>query len=245
MVANYKPGKYPIIPGGDPQYLRSEFDSIAAALKSTQDSLGAVDLTALETDVAAAQSDITTLQATSPPGLVFLQRQTVTSPVAAIDFTGLDTTYDVYVFEGTNLRPSVTTGGAIAARCSNDNGASFYAGANYSSTSIYSYQTFGSFVFANNYADATQSMFGVTHAIDVPNTTGYLNFTMHCYGMSVGPVFGLFDISSVSWHSSLGNMWIKTAALCNAGGTNAIRFLAHSGSNIATGTITLYGMRKT
>jgi hypothetical protein len=174
------------------------------------------------------------------PGLVLLSSQTVSSPVAAVDFTsGIDGTYDEYEFHVIHAVP-VTDGQPLYLRTSTDGGSTFDASAgNY----IYRMVTVSAAaVFVTDSTSATQiQLIGSTVGSDT-NETGVC-IVVRLIAPSAA------QYTTLNWTGS----YVDNAGWnlpVTGGGTrrsaadvDAIRFLFASG-NIERGTFRLYGVKK-
>lgn len=194
----------------------------------------ATDLSALTAAVAANAAAITALQATSPPGLIFLLSQTA-SNTSSIAFTGLDnTTYDHYVFHF-SLRPSVTDVG-LDIRMSTNNGASYDSGSVYWWSWVYStLNASGAFqtgVFPGN-------LIQISGGRNTSRSNGTIRF-WPSNGTDQNFIEGstAYINSAALVHAHVAGIHASTTTA-----VNAIQFFATSG-NLTSGTIKLYGVRK-
>jgi len=179
--------------------------------------------------------------AASGASLVLIQSQTA-SASATIDFTtGIDSTYDEYLFVFTNLLPAVNAS-VMLGKVSQDAGATWKGGG--------TDYVYGSVIYSDTGASANQYSNG-----------GNTNFRFNPYTMTnvdsglcgelrlFGPagtalkkiitwLFGYLDTTT--------NVTMEVGAggfVLNAAAVNGVRFYMNSG-NIASGTIALYGVRK-
>lgn len=200
----------------------------------------------LKAQILVLQAQIAALQAVPPqppPGMVFISRKTVTSPVPDMVFTGMDLTYDTYVFEGANLMVSVES--SIAFQTSNDNGASFFTSGIYYTNIIYD---FNAAAASDSHAFGTlhngQPFSYLTHGIPVGAPYSG-QFTLKLRGAGVGQLYGQGIVESGHYHGANGAMTWYSFNMIAAGGHNALRFVLPSGGSFTAGSITMYGMRKT
>ncbi|ALN73531.1 hypothetical protein [Aureimonas sp. AU20] len=176
------------------------------------------------------------------PGLVFISAQTVSSAVAAVDFTGLSNAYDEYVIHFQNVVPSADTNFNL--RTSANNGSSFDAG-----STDYSHSVLESLNGVNNG--------GGSPANSLIPVAGFLN------GLRLGQQFGGASgevvisrpasttegtqIRTISTFTPPGGDQLATGITSGnrraVAAVNAVRLFMGSG-NIASGTFKLYGMRK-
>jgi hypothetical protein len=178
--------------------------------------------------------------------MTFIRRQAVTTPVTAIDFTGLTAAYDVYVLEGAGL--SVNQDGAgIFLRASLNNGATFDTSGVYYSDMIYHYWNGDTGVAYATSPTATIYQ-QITHGQGGPSLVALpFDFTLRVYGCGVGERYATFQSYATNYHNTVnGPMSLLSAGwYLGGGGVNAIRLFNHLGGSIVSGSVTMYGMRKT
>lgn len=177
-------------------------------------------------------------------GYTLIETQTA-SASASLDFTtGLDSTYDQYVFKFSGLKPA-TDGVSFYMRVSTDGGAS------YDSSSSYEYQTQinRSQGTAKNIRSTGNTVIALAQTAanyDVGNNTGegigtgsldvWLG-SADVYFTVCGEI-GIWNSGNGVSHSSIVGGWRGSATA-----VNAIQFFFQSG-NIASGSISLYGVKK-
>jgi len=220
------------------------FDRMAAAALTGSD-------TKLVTGTAGANGDIATWNAdgdvvggTQPAQLtamVFIESQDAAGD-ATLDFTGFNAAiYDGYLFMLHNLKPA-TDGVSLRMRMSNDGGTSFVGTAAYDSVGQALTATAGTptpAYFGNAGAGSTSLVlssedignsgteYGFSGRIDVHKpVAGSAKYTMNG---------GYENTSNVTVHAT-------GAGQCTDGTIDAVRFY-FSSDNIASGTITMYGLR--
>jgi hypothetical protein len=177
------------------------------------------------------------------PGLVLLSTQTVASPVAAVDFTsGIDGTYDEYEFRLYNIIPE-TDAVALYMRTSTDGGSTFD-----STASDYDWG-----IIRQNVSSATiNGDFG--SSADVIELTGNTSTGSDTGEVGVSGYVRLFNPSAAQQcvidyrilnitNNPFLNQNIGAAKRNAAANVDAVRFFFSSG-NIESGTIRLYGIRK-
>jgi hypothetical protein len=189
----------------------------------------------LKSNGASAPSWITP----SSGALVFISSATASSS-ATIDFTGISSTYDVYVVEFVSIVGASSTG--FKALTSSNNGSS-YDTSNYAFSSI----GCGSSIFT---AQVDSSGGGATYISIWNNNSNSISSTTSDSGLS-GFAYIMNPASSANTQILWNATWCSGANAVSFGtGTgvktstspvNAIRFLMNSG-NIASGTIRLYGI---
>lgn len=171
-----------------------------------------------------------------PAGVTLLDSQTA-STSATLDFTtGIDDTYDVYLFELVNITPA-SDGVELNLRISQDSGSTWKASANNyewrqdmtsgsSSTSATEIQ-----IGENLGNAAAESYCGTVRLYNPSNTTKHKLFA----GMSTH--WNNAGTTLLELQACAGSYNADTAAI------NGVQFLMSSG-NIASGTIYLYGVTK-
>jgi hypothetical protein len=173
-------------------------------------------------------------------GLSLIQSQTANNS-ATLDFTtGINSTYDEYLFILSNITPQ-TDAVNLAIRVSEDGGSTWKAGA-----SDYTYTrhdnnstpadaangaTSTALVINGDIGNAAAESLSGEVRLFKPSVAGkYHAFTFHNQGFS-GPGLNYSVVGS------------GISAVSGLAAINGVRFL-HSSGNIASGTISLYGVRK-
>lgn len=197
---------------------------------------------AIATNITTNTNDITTLKATSPPGLVFLSSQLVSSPVAAVVFTGIGSTYDAYQFHINGAKPS-SHNAPLWMQISVDGGATWKNTTNIW-TWVYSYIAGGATAYGhNNTAEASNAYFRIGGATS--STWGNESEVM-LYPNS-GQNLNTLSWRSIDYYDAGGGVYQVIGSgneASDATRCNAVRFLFASG-NVVSGRINMYGMRKT
>jgi len=169
--------------------------------------------------------------AVAGPNMVFLATTDASSD-ATLDFTAFDgTSYDAYVFVLQNIVPS-TSGSNLLFRTSTDGGSTFDDGA-----SDYEYNTNGS----PGTSSTTDSSIGLGFTVDGNSSRG-LSGNVWVYGphlskntvVSAQVAYTTGSAGDMLWRAFGGRRNDNTAV-------DAVRFLFDAG-NIASGTITMYGL---
>jgi hypothetical protein len=187
----------------------------------------------LKSNGASAPSWITP----SSGALVFISSATASSS-ATIDFTGLSSTYDVYVVEIVSAVPA--TGSYLYMRSSSNNGSSY-------DTSGYEYSGIGTQTTNGNVN--VDSSYGAAALMPVSFNGGPISTTASDSGCSgfvyiMNPAaanYTQFLVSENHYGGSGGIQSHGTGIKKSTTPVNAIRFYANSG-NIASGTFRLYGI---
>lgn len=190
-------------------------------------------------------TSVTALPAAVPTdNLILISTQTASSSATISFTTGIDSTYDEYIFKFINIHPSVD-GGRFEFNLSTDSGSNY----NVTKTTTYFYAY-------HNEADTSAAVEYDTDA-DLAQSTGYqrIQFVGNANDENLSGTLQLFNPSSTVYVKHfIGNInnYLNTDYSVNAfiagyGNTtsaiNAIRFQFSSG-NIDDGIIKLYGVKK-
>ena len=169
---------------------------------------------------------------------VLIASQTVTTAVAAVDFTiGINNTYDVFEVECIDIITPTASAAAFAMRGSINGGAAWRSGANDYS---YGYSNAGPVGYSGGGGSAAYLMLSFD---TYPSTTYPLNCFAKIFRPWHASVYG-----AVLWQTgqcySDGN-WYSLIGACqfNFFAINALRSMFNTG-NIRGGTINLYGIGK-
>lgn len=172
--------------------------------------------------------------------LILIQSQIVSSPVASVDFTGIDATYDEYEIHVLGFQPSVAAW--LALRFSQDGGATFKAGG-----ADYGYVYFGFLASntASNFGSNGSSMMFIG-ASDIFVGAQYSgSYRINLYRLSSTILrkhiswIGTGSGSGATWSGSGGGTYfIDTNAV------NALRFISSVAGNITAGIFNLYGIKR-
>jgi hypothetical protein len=192
----------------------------------------------------AQWTDATHIQGVEGRGrLVLITTQTVGAAVASVDFTaGIDATYDEYELHwfGVNF----STDSFLAARISQDNGATWKAGA---ADYLYGF-VFTQFSAANSGFNGSGSgtSFGlITQTVSAAVTSLPAAGRMMCFAPSSTAIKKTFLYDSTACHISLGQHrqsgWWQYTIDNNA--INGLRIYPSAG-NFTAGTFILYGVKK-
>jgi hypothetical protein len=201
---------------------------------------GGANITTAAGDRAIYESDGTTVYCVSyiradgqpvvgsASGLVLLATAEP-SNVAAVDFTNIDDTYDLYTFELINVVPA-TDSAFLLLRTSSNNGSSFDAGAS-------------DYLWDNN---ATQNAIYISDAVSNVTAEGGCSAEVDLMDPANTAVNTTFTVLSVTYGAASAAYTNLFHGACrnSTAAVNAVRFLFSTG-NIASGKIKLYGRRKT
>jgi hypothetical protein len=162
---------------------------------------------------------------------------TTASSSSSVVFTGLSSTYNLYIIEITDLVPS-TDNTALWLRTSSNNGSSYDA-----SASDYNYQdwTIATTTAATGGTDGDSKISAIDQAGTGSNETISGLIHLHKPSTSTFTRFS-YTFSQSSQASAAGRARFGVGARRAASATNAIQFIMSSG-NIASGVFTLYGVR--
>ena len=170
-------------------------------------------------------------------GMMQLIQTISASNDATIDFTGIDGTYDVYFITGTNLVPAVDNNDFYVRTSI---ASSFKSGASDYSWDYFAFNVGGT----GNVVDASDSEIEILRAIG--NDAGRsMSFNLYLHGPS-NTALNKKLLYKASGTTTAGVLQSNTGSGTYLGGTQAIdgiRFL-FSGGNIASGEISLYGIKK-
>lgn len=151
--------------------------------------------------------------------LILLSSQSISSPVGQVDFTGIDGTYDEYIFTIANLVPSVLND-TLWLRYSNDGGSTFNSGAtDYRVTGAYDTKIIIASTVSN--VDATGGAGGNVILQKPSSTTRYVK-TISFVGVYNAGVLSVCGTSTA------------------LGAVDAVRFI-FAGGNVSSGNIKMYG----
>ena len=217
----------------------------SAGLKSSADSSGVLALqtngtTALSISTGQVVSFTNPLAGSTGASLVLIQSQTASSS-ATLDFiTGIDSTYLHYLFVLENVKP-VNANRALYMRFSTNSGSTYQA-TNYqynlqqqnsNGTDVSGYSAGSGITSAIVFGDQISNNAGeggMNGIIQIFDPAG----SNQKFASGNG---GYLRAASLNTSCSMAGLWATTTAV------NAIRFLMSSG-NIASGTIALYGVKK-
>lgn len=172
-------------------------------------------------------------------GWIPLQTQTVSSPVASVDFTtGIDSTYKAYVIVG---KVVVTADEGYFVRTSNDGGSTYDSGA---SDYMRTYYAFDGASFAGGTNSQTGDNITVNPGGSVGSAAGEsAAIVMFLFDPSDATKETLIDIES-TYVSTTGNLGktMLSAKRSAAEAVNAVRLATFSSTFAAGTTFTLYGI---
>ena len=214
---------------------------IGAADLATDAVTTAKILDANVTTAKIADDAVTDAKVLNPSGMVFISSQDA-SASATLDFTGFDASkYDGYMFVLGNVTPA-TDNVQLYMRTSTDGGSTYDAG-----SSDYRYGWNRQQMFAtsptNDYRSAGNSAFveigvSIGNAANEDGWSGRVTlFCPHLAKVTFFEYSGSYVNDATQYFRANGH-----AARASSADVDAVRFLFSSG-NIASGTITMYGLR--
>ena len=167
--------------------------------------------------------------------LIKIDEEIVSSAVASVTLTGIDSTYDVYKFVGNNITPStdnVSLFGRITKSGSADTTANYdvayknlYANGSFSNSSNTNETSIN---FSNNGTGTSESQQIILYLFNFANSSEYSFITRE--HLRLGSTAELFGQQGGIVHTV-------------ASASDGLHFYQASG-NIASGTFTLYGLKK-
>tara|TARA_R100000234_G_scaffold70291_1_gene43161 strand:+ start:580 stop:1095 length:516 start_codon:yes stop_codon:yes gene_type:complete len=167
--------------------------------------------------------------------LIKIDEEIVSSAVASVTLTGIDSTYDVYKFVGNNITPStddvslfgrITKGGSADTTSNYDSAyKNFYAPGSFSNSAD---TNDSSINFGNNGTGTSESHQIILYLFNFANSSEFSFLTRE--HLRVGADQNLFGQQGGIVHTV-------------ASASDGLHFYQASG-NIASGTFTLYGLKK-
>lgn len=196
----------------------------------------------LQARATAAEAAITALQTSvATIGQVFISSQNVTSSTSVVTFTGLDSTYDAYQFRITRFKPTVDLTG-LGMQISVDGGVNWKAVSN-SWVWLYSYIAGGDAAFGFTSTTGGSTFFSLSGG---QAAAWNLSSEVMVYPSTAGVGLNEITFRTVVWNSATGPYQQIGSGVqeSDSNPCNAVRFF-FNGGNIASGRVTMYGMRKT
>jgi hypothetical protein len=200
-------------------------------------------INAVTVNSAQAVTFANALAGSTGASLVLIQRQTPSS-VATCDFTtGIDSTYDEYLFTLNNVVPANEASGLVV-RVSEDSGSTWKSGA-----SDYSWATNGTNDSGGSASTGTASdtsMYLAASGVSNTASEGGYNGEMRIFNPSGSTAKKVITALGGYYRTTSTILLVNAMSGRYKGSSNAvngIRFLFASG-NITSGTIALYGVKK-
>ena len=194
----------------------------------------------------ASVADVTSFANASGGTLILLSTQTASASATISFTTGLDSTYDEYIFKYINVRPA-TDEAWLQFNMSTDSGSNYNV--TKTSASFLAYQneagTVTSLAYEGGNVDLAQSTAFQTLSADNGNGADEnLCGTLQIFNPSSTTYVKHFISTSNTYHGgNLSANWFVAGYGNTTSAVNAIRFQM-SGGNIADGIIKLYGVKK-
>ena len=170
--------------------------------------------------------------------LIKIAETTVSSAVASVTLTGIDSTYDVYVFQYNNVE-SATVNKYMSLRFTESGTANTTSNYDYAYKVLKANTTFanasgsnGTFFYTHQNlfsTDAGQANNGTIYIFNANNASEYTFMTIE------GTAFGA---SNLSWGNQGGGVFTVTSAV------DGVHFYMEDTGNLDKGTFTLYGLKK-
>ena len=170
--------------------------------------------------------------------LIKIYEEIVTSAVASVTLTGIDSTYDVYQVVGSNIRP--TTARQLEARVTKSGVADSTANYDWAYKGMY---TGGTFV--NESGNNTDSFF-IYNSYEETTASGRGNgLVMYLFNFNNASEYSFMTLEQTYLHSSGalgGNQGGCVHTVASA--SDGVQFLWDAGVNFEEATFTLYGLKK-
>ncbi len=171
--------------------------------------------------------------------LIKIDEEIVTSAVASVTLTGIDSTYDVYMVKYNNVQPD-TDVRSISVRVTESGTPNTTANYDYAYKALISTSTFGNGAFTNSTSwqyiagdsvgtGTSESTNGIMYLFNFNNASEYSFITVEMTELNYQPVA----------RGNQGGGVFTSASSCNG-----LQFIDTAGGNIASGTFTLYGLKK-
>jgi len=169
--------------------------------------------------------------------LIKIDEEIVTSAVASVTLTGIDSTYDVYMVRFNNVTPAtdnrnllirVTESGTPNTTANYDEAAKF----------LDSTTTFGT------QSNVNQAQW--TNSLAIGNSTSeQTNGILYLYNFNNASEYSFYTKENTSLTYLAGNTGYQGGGVfTSTSSCNGLQFFFSSSSNIASGTFTLYGLKK-
>ena len=168
--------------------------------------------------------------------LIKIDEEIVTSAVASVTLTGIDSTYDVYMVKLNNFS-SVTTGATPRVRVTKSSSADTTGNYDYAAKQLRTDTTFG------NNSNTNQTSWDILNALS--SATGNIaNGILYLFNFNNASEYS-FVTMEITQRSNEGLHRGKQGGAVHtvASASDGIEFSMSSG-NIASGTFTLYGLKK-
>jgi len=171
--------------------------------------------------------------------LIKIDEEIVTSAVASVTLTGIDSTYDVYMVKMNNVTPSVDAR-SISLRVTKSGTADTSANYDYAYMVLNSSGTFGKASFTND----TEWQYLVADGVGT-GTSESANGIIYLYNFNSSSEYSFItsEVTEVnSGTTSRGNQGGGVHTVASA--SDGVNWFDVDGGNIASGTFTLYGLKK-
>ena len=168
--------------------------------------------------------------------LIKIDEEIVTSAVASVTLTGIDSTYDVYMVAMNKVSP-VDTGVNLYVRVTESGIANTTANYDKANKRLRSDTSFGNdFATNQNYINFQTALASLPYQE---------NAILYLYNFNNASEYSFLTIESLAWYNSLNFLdgLQGGAVFTSASACDGIQFFMSSG-NIDNGTFTLYGLKK-
>lgn len=191
---------------------------------------------------SAIQTQLNAKLATANQAMVFLSTQAASSSASIAITSDISSTYDVYIVEGYGVVPA-TDATNLQLLVSTDGGSTYVTSTDY----IYATKYVAASGTDSVYTSTGDSSYKVAETVSNTASLGGVNFTLKFYLPSNTSLRKAF-LWELDYHNGTNFITARGGGHCSAaavvtGNIDAIKFQFSSG-NIASGTFTLYGMRK-
>jgi len=169
--------------------------------------------------------------------LIKIDEEIVTSAVASVTLTGIDSTYDVYMLAFNNVVPSTDS---VDLFCRVTESSTPNTTANYD-YAVKLMRTASSFI---NVSNTNNTVFDLGNNIGT-NTGEATNGIMMIYNANNSSEYTFITTEFAEFNSSPElTSWTGGGVFTSASSVNGLHYFFDSSSNIASGTFTLYGLKK-
>lgn len=179
-----------------------------------------------------------------PPGQVLIETQSADNTGSSLDFvTGIDGTYDRYIFECTDIVPAAD-GRTLACRVSTDGGSTFKSGA---SDYNYAFEGRDSVPTDRNWASAgATTEIQLTNALALGSAAGEGSSYTVKLSKPANSSLRQMVMAEIAYTGQDGSITTANGAgtYLTAAAVDAIQFIILGGGNMESGTISLYGLSK-
>ena len=168
--------------------------------------------------------------------LIKIDEEIVSSAVASVTLTGIDSTYDVYMVKFNNVVP-VTNSVDLFCRVTESGTPNTTANYDYA---VKLMRTASAFL---NISGTNVTQFDLGN--NIPNTNGSTNGIMYIFNANNLSEYTFITTEFVELNSSPElTSWTGGGVFTSASSVDGLHYFFDSSSNISSGTFTLYGLKK-